>query len=219
MTIALLIMTDGRRDYIHKTIESASNMLVGPITEKWMHDDSGDQNNRQWLKDQFPDFIHIGDGPRRGFGGAYSFAWRTLREHTKADFVFNLEDDFLFNREIPLEAMAKVLDENPHILQMALRRQAWNNEERAAGGVIERWPDQFNQEDGWISHRMFFTTNPSLYRKSLLERQWPTNKDAEGHFAISLFKENPKNVSGYWGVKSDGPWCEHIGIKQAGGTY
>lgn len=214
-------MTDGRRQYIHETITSAYTKLNGSITEKWMHDDSGDETNRQWLREQFPDFIQVGEGPRKGFGGAYSFAWKTLAARSQADYVFGLEDDFTFNREIPLEAMAKKLDDNPHVYQMALRRQAWNDEEKAAGGVIERWPHNFQQEDGWISHKMFFTTNPSLYRMSLIQtRTYPDVKDAEGHFCISILNSDPKAQFGYWGEKIDAPWVEHTGVKrQPGGTY
>jgi glycosyl transferase family 2 len=221
MKIAWLIMTDGRKDYIHQTIASGSSMLKGPITERWLHDDSGDEGNRQWLQEQFPAFTHIGQGPRRGFGGAYSFAWKTLAAQSEADFIFNLEDDFTFNREIPLEAMAKVLEENPHIYQMALRRQAWNSEEIKAGGVIERWPEEFHQENGWISHRLFFTTNPSLYRRSLIEtRTYPDVKDSEGHFSISIVDSDPIAVFGYWGQKTDAPWVTHIGAqRQPGGSY
>lgn len=221
MKVALLVMTDGRRDYIDETVISAFDNLKGPITELWMHDDSGDENNRLWLQRRFPGFTQIGEGPRKGFGGAYSFAWKTLAARSESDFIFNLEDDFTFNRTVPLDAIAKKLDENPHVYQMALRRQSWNSEERAAGGVIERWPENFKQEDGWISHRMFFTTNPSLYRTSLVQTRTYTNvKDAEGHFTISILDSDPEAQFGYWGQKSDSPWVTHTGVKrQPGGTY
>lgn len=223
MTIALLLMTDGRTEYIHQTISSANSMLKGPITERWMHDDSGDEGYRQWLRSQFPAFTHIGEGPRRGFGGAYSFAWKTLLAKSTASFIFGLEDDFTFNREISLEDMAKVLDDNPHIYQMALRRQAWNQEEIRAGGVIERWPDDFEEvkQEGlvWLEHRRWYTTNPNLCRRSLLEREWPITKDAEGHFGISLFAEGPTVRCGYWGQKTDSAWVEHIGRQRKGNLY
>ncbi len=224
MRIAILLMTDGRRQYIHQTIASAAALLDGPITEYWMHDDSGDEANRHWLHEQFPSFTQIGRGPRRGFGGAYSLAWKTLAANSQADFVLGLEDDFTFNREVPLEDMAKILEENPHMYQMALRRQPWNNEEKAAGGIIERWPNDFEEiRQGdlvWLEHRRWFTTNPSLYRRSLLNRNWPTTKDAEGHFGIQLFLDDPKARCGFWGAKTDSPWCEHIGIqRQPGGSY
>src|SRR4029078_63236 len=98
----------------------AKNNLIGPITEYWMHDDTGDDEHRKWLQEQYPDFIHIGEGPRRGFGGAYKHAWEMLSTDSKTQYIFSLEDDFTFNRPVPLRAMAKILDENPHIYQMAL---------------------------------------------------------------------------------------------------
>lgn len=218
--IALLVMTDGRTDYVGQAVLSAGFMLKGPITELWMHDDSGDEGHRQWLRSTFPTFTHIGEGPRKGFGGAYAFAWKTLAERSKSSYIFNLEDDFTFNREIPLEDMARILDENPHVYQMALRRQAWNSEEKRAGGIIERWPDNFHQEDGWISHRMWFTTNPSLYRRSLIEtRRLPDVKDSEGHFHHEIINSDPDAAYGYWGQKTDPEWVEHIGRIRGKGTY
>lgn len=218
--IALLIMTDGRRDYIGETVSSAFYNLDGPIIEKWMHDDSGDEDNRRWLESRFPSFTHIGQGPRRGFGGAYDFAWKTLAAQSKADYIFNLEDDFTFNRIIPLEDMIQVLEENPNVYQMALRRQAWSSEEIRVGGVIERWPESFHQQPNWISHRLFFTTNPSLYRKSLIEtRTYPNVKDSEGHFSQSIVASDPDAQFGYWGRKTDAPWVTHIGVKRKGDSY
>lgn len=224
MSIALLVMTDGRIEYIHQTISSADSMLKGPIIKKWMHDDSGDEEHRKWLRSSFPTFTHIGEGPRKGFGGAYAFAWKTLSTESEAQFIFSLEDDFTFNRPIPLEDMAQVLITNPHIYQMALRRQAWNQEEIKAGGVIERWPDDFKEvEQGglvWLEHRRYYTTNPNLHQRSLLDKQWPTTKDAEGHFGIKIFSDDPLAKCGYWGKKTDTPWVQHIGVqRQPGGTY
>lgn len=221
--IALVVMTDGRKDYLKKTIESAKNNLIGSITEQWMHDDTGDEEERNWLRKQYPDFIHIGVGPRRGFGGAYSYAWETLSASSNAQYFFSLEDDFIFNRPIPLNAMAKILDENPHLYQMALRRQAWNDEEKGAGGIIERWPNDFEEirlgDLVWLEHRRWYTTNPNLYKRSSLDRSWPTTKDAEGHFGIQLFSENPKTKCGYWGKKTDAAWVTHIGEQRSEGTY
>lgn len=218
--IALMVMTDGRRDYIHQTINSAMSQLKGPITEFWMHDDSGDEGNRQWLKTNFPTFTQIGEGSRKGFGGAYSFAWKTLAIQSEASYIFGLEDDFTFNREVLLEDMVRILEENPNVYQMALRRQAWSSAEIQAGGVIELWPESFHQKEGWISHRLFFTTNPNLYRRSLIEtREYPNVKDSEGHFSQSIITTDPDAQFGYWGLKTDDPWVTHTGIRRKGSIY
>lgn len=219
--IALNVMTDGRDDYLRHAVASGFSMLKGPITEFWMHDDSGDETHRDYLRTEYPTFTHIGSGPRRGFGGAYNHVWATLKSQSRAKYIFNLEDDFIFNREIPLLDIIQKLEEHPHLYQLALRRQAWSSEEIQAGGIIERWPTQFHQQDGWILHKLFFTTNPSLYRKSLVdERDYPVVKDAEGHFFLGIVNSDPDAQFGYWGEKTDAPWVNHIGShRQPGGWY
>lgn len=219
MKIALIVFTDGRRQYIHDTIVSAEQLLKGPIGPKIIFDDSGSEENHQWLKDNFPEFDVSYKKTRQGFGGAINSAWDHSKKY-EFDYLFHLEDDYLFNREIPLESMVEVLRYNPNVYQMALRRQAWNTEEINAGGVIERWPEEFHQQDGWISHRRWFTSNPSLYRRSLIEeREYPTAKDAEGWFSISLINSSPEVQFGYWGQKTDPPWVTHTGIQRSVGTY
>lgn len=220
MSIALLVMTDGRTDYIGQTLQSASARLKGPITEFWMHDDSGDEQHRQWLRSSFPGFTHIGEGPRRGFGGAYDHAWKTLTARSRSSYVFSLEDDFTFNQDIPLEEMALTLESNHSIYQMALLRQAWSSEEIRAGGVIQRWPDSFHQEVGWVSHRLFYTTNPHLFRRSMVAgKTYPNVKDSEGHFSASIVNSDPNALFGYWGQKTDPPRVHHIGIQRKANIY
>lgn len=219
MNIALLIITDGRRQYIQDTIRSASMNLKGSFGPLFIYDDSGDGYNHEWLRNNFPSFTLLWNHNRLGAGGAINAAWQQLRTYD-IDYIFHLEDDFTFNREIPVNDMAKVLEDNPHVYQMALRRQAWSSEEVKAGGVIERWPENFVQQDGWISHRMFFTNNPNIYRKSLIEtRAYPNVKESEGHFSLSILNSDPKAQFGYWGQKTDLPWVEHIGVLRKGDIY
>ena len=147
--IALIVITDGRTDCITRTIESAEANLDGPITERWMYDDSGDEAHRVWLMHRFPQwqvFWHP-DG-RQGFGGAIREAWRTLRFESAAEYIFHLEDDFTFNRPVPLDDMIEILDEEERLAQIALRRQAWNSIEKRAGGVIETNPTAYTERLG-----------------------------------------------------------------------
>lgn len=230
--IALLVMTDGRADCIARTIESATANLdpTSAISELWIHDDSTDPAYRAWLRERFWTFNIIGppDGAgRSGFGGAIRSAWSTLSGRSRADFVFHLEDDFTFRRPVPIRAMAAVLDRQPHLVQLALRRQPWNAEEAAAGGIVEQHPDDYTEclehwPDGptWLEHRRFFTTNPSLYRRSLiLDHDWPEGVNSEGRFGIGLLAEHPDWRFGFWGSRDSGEAVEHIGHVRAGVGY
>lgn len=217
-TCALLVMTDGRKECIEKTIPSALEMLHGPIIQRFIYDDSGDYKYRSWLMDNFPTFQLICEPKRQGFGGAIQAAWRIVKT-AKTDYVFHLEDDFLFNEPISLVPMIEVLNNNPHLYQMALRRQAWSSEEKQMGGVIERYPNAYMQKESWMEHRLFFTTNPGLYRTSLIDIGWPDGEQSEGIFTRKILDLDPYAQFGYWGQKTDPPLVHHIGDTRIGINY
>lgn len=222
--IALLVITDGRRDCISETIPSALAMLEGQVTRRVLYDDSGDPDHRDWLAHEFPtfDLIWHPDG-RQGFGGAIRTAWTHLATGPEP-FVFHLEDDFTFNRPVPLTGMAAVLDDQPDLVQVALRRQAWNEHERLAGGVVEQHPDAYTERSdafgrSWLEHSLFFTTNPSLYRRTLCEGGWPSGDRSEGKFTHQILHANPLAKFGYWGARDSGEWVTHIGKERVGVGY
>ncbi len=222
--IALLVMTDGR-DHIFETIPSFEAFASGNISERWIHDDSGDPRHAEKLRRVFPGYTVITTPGRSGFGGAIRSAWQTLRESSSAPFVFHLEDDFTFARLVDLGAMAALLLHHPELVQVALRRQAWNAPELAAGGVVEVAPEDFEDvrdelhDLDYLAHRRFFTTNPSLYRRSLLvEHEWPAGAQSEGRFSAELFAD-PAARSAYWGSRDSGEWVHHDGSTRAGTGY
>lgn len=225
MRLAVLVMTDGRYDLLARCIDSLSVKWLDQV-DLFMHDDSGDEAGRRALAERFPLFTQIGSGPRRGFGGAYRHAWQQMAS-IDCEYVFATEDDFLFALPVDLTAMVSVLESHPHLVQMALRRQAWNAAEIIAGGVVEQHPDEyFDQLEGtpghhreWLEHRRFFTTNPSVYRRSLCERGWPDGRESEGRFGIDLFAEDPARRSAFWGARTSPPAVEHIGRDRVGTGY
>lgn len=231
MSIALLVITDGRTEYLGKCIESANKRLRGPISEMWLYDDTGDEGHREYLARRFPDFRHINAGPRQGFAGAIAYAWDTLSRLSEADHVFHLEGDFTFNRDVDLVAMRETLDMHPNLAHMALRRQAWAPAEIEAGGVVELHPDAYTDvfvdvhQRAWLEHRLFWTTNPSLIRMSLVQRGWPVVPESERRFTEYLLREGTSESHGhelkfgYWGRREDAPWVHHLGDERVGHGY
>lgn len=222
--IALIVMTDGRRDCIEKSI-ATFGLLDGPITRRVIHDDSGDADNHRWLAETFPEFELVTTPGRSGFACAYRSARAWLRKNTTEPFIFSTEDDFTIQQPIPLDTMRHLLDMHPELLQLALRRQAWSPEEVAAGGVVERNPEQFTDRHNvglaapWLAHRAFFTTNSSLFRRSLLDVEWPEGAQSEGRFTIALRERFPDGVFGYWGERESAPAIHHIGHERVGVGY
>lgn len=217
--ITLLVLTDGRGECLTRTLASAEEMLPqDTLCDRLIVNDCQDPGYQTWLTETYGLRYRILAPARRkrGFGGAIQAGWDEI-EH--GDYVFHLEDDFTFNRPVPLRAMGRVLDRYLHLVQVALLRQPWNDEERRAGGIVQCHPDDFERRSDingeWLEHRRFFTTNPCLYRRSLTKRGWPQKPRSEGLFSLDLIRDG--FTMAVWG---DGtPWVTHIGDERVGTGY
>lgn len=229
----MLVIGDGRDQYLKECIESMTvHLPVDDIVEWWMHDDTGSETYRADLVTRYPQFRHIHGGPRLGCAGAYRSAWSQVLAHTGADYIFLIEQDFRFIRPVPLDDMADLLEHRGDLAQVALRRQPWNESEKAAGGIVEWHPDWYQDQTGWghrwLEHTAFFTTNPCLFRSSLLRVPWPLHQPgvySEGTFHQRLMVGGTPEVPGsavryaYWGSRDSGVWVEHIGYERVGRDY
>lgn len=191
MSTTLLLIEDGRTEYLHQCLVSIEQQLP-----------------------EFDEYVHVSDPDHElGFAGAIQAGW----DQITTDFVFHVEQDFTFNWPVDLERMRRLLEQNPLIAQMALKRQPWNEQEKAAGGIVEQHPDDFYDCGEFTVHRRFFTTNPSLYKREIVEKGWPQVPQSEGIFTHQLATE------GYWfaylGGKFDPPAVTHIGEDRVGVGY
>ena len=228
MSFALCVWTDGRRHCISEAIPSLLANVHGPVAYRVIHDDSGDPDYRAWLQAEFPSFDLIGPTRRTGFSAAYGNAWRYLAQRPER-FILGVEDDYTYNRPVDLPAMAELLDRQPYLAQVALRRQAVGHEV-PHGGFMEMYPDWYVERiDGdmsWVETTRNFTTNPSLYRRELCGVGWPDREHSEGHFGFQLRDQGlPWGVPGddvrfgFWAAKADAPWAHHIGEVRVGTGY
>lgn len=220
--ITLLVMTDGRGECLEQSA-ATFDRIHGPIATKVIHDDSGEPDYAAWLRDTFDGWTIVTTGRRSGFAGAYRNAWAWLRANCRTDWVFSTEDDFTFERDVDLSAIASVMTPRP-LAQMALMRQPWNSCEKAAGGIVEQHPaDYYDTTDGkhhWLQHRRFYTTNPHLTQlRFIRSHDWPEGTESEGRFGVGLFASEPMTMCGFWGKRGTGPWVRHIGTHRAGTVY
>lgn len=222
MRFAILVMTDGRDDYLKQCLNS---FAFRGGAEFWMHDDTGDADYRARLAATYPLFTQIGDGPRRGFGGAIRRAWSQLLDRSTADYVFHLEQDFQLQAGVvDLDRLAGLLQWRPQLAQVALKRQPWSAE--GPGGFMADNPGQYVDRDGWVETARNFTTNPSLYRRDLMTVGWPDEQYSEGKFGFVLKDRGlPWGIPGdevrfgFLGQVADEPLVDHIGHVRTGTGY
>lgn len=200
MTVCQIWIGDGRDEYHDKAIASIEATIPPP------------------------DFRVIIDDRKHelGFSGAIRQAWSRVLD-TGADYVFHCELDFTYNEPVELDRMIGVLQRHPDLLQLSLKRQPVNQEEKRVGDFIALHPDDYHEvrdgDDVWLEQRRFFTTNPSVYRASLCQRGWPQEKHSEGMFTGYYFRDHPDHWSGIWGAKWDPPRVHHIGDLRTGKGY
>lgn len=139
-----------------------------------------------------------------------------------AEYVFWLEHDFHVTRPVDLRQLAAVLDADHGIAQMALVRNAVNATELAAGGLVASRPGEFTDEGGWLSHRSYFTTNPSLMRTAFMAehpfgtaggKRLPQDIRCEGEYGIALREAGFR--FGVWGGGEE--WVRHVGHRDGRG--
>jgi hypothetical protein len=211
----LLIMTNGRKKYLEETLNSLDK-LHGNFTRKLIHDDSGDSD---WLK-KFN--YEVATTNKVGFIGAITSAWGKLKEDSN-NWVFHLEEDFLIEDDIYINNMIGVMSNNDYIKQMVLLRQPLGGRELQKGGIIASHPERYEDKtDGvnyWVEHRVGFSCNPCLYRKSLIyEHPWPNKPHSEREFGLTLFEDSNAKCA-YWGKSTDAPKVMHIGEDRTGFNY
>lgn len=157
----------------------------------------------------------------QGFCAATAACWAEAAA-SDADYILWLEHDFMFLRPIDLAACAAVLKSGPRIAQVAFKRGPVNPREKAAGGVIEAFPDHaelfrefraFGRPNvAWLEHSVFWTTNPSLFPTRIArEFPWPPGPECEGHIGASMREAGYRFA--FHGGRADPPAVEHIGVR------
>lgn len=206
--VLLLVIGDGRDDLRAQTLDSFTANALG-------HEIAGTV--------EVDDRHHL-----LGFCGAIRFGWERIRA-LKLDFeyVFHLEEDWRFDRAFNLSAMTSLLDLHFEIKQVALRR---GKEPAEHAAPVDAWPESFHdrgfttlapREHGggdhpYLLHRSFFTTNPSVYRRELVEEyDWPAAPKCEGAFTEMLLADGASFA--YWGDRDDEPWITHTGQRTGHG--
>jgi hypothetical protein len=199
LSVCWLLIGDGRDEYHERSLASAREMLPTPDA-----------------------IVQIDDRDHSlGFAGAVAEGWRQVSEKA-CDYVVHIEADFTFPERVPVHRMIRLLERNPHIAQMVLKRQPVNQQEIAAGGIVEKHPDDFRQTidrgDVFTTHRRYWSTNPGVYSTAFCDQGWPQVPESEGSFTHRLL-DNPDLAFGMWGAKFDPPRCIHIGDTRAGTGY
>jgi glycosyltransferase involved in cell wall biosynthesis len=202
---ALLLTTCGRGHYLSRCLASLD---TEPFEHRIVVDDSGDLDYARKLRLELPGWTIISHAARRGLAAAIETGWDAIR-HLDVDYVFHVEDDFVFPDPIPLDRMRQILEDDPTLAQVVLYRQPGPPHEVAHGGYLNM--GEYEQTgDLYIADRCF-SFNPCLYPA------WVCDHDGglEADVTAQLVSEH-KRFAVLAGPDKT-PLCFHIGAERSAG--
>lgn len=234
MNYKLIVITHGADPHVLNRTLQSFHACVQPVpASAYLHADGKEATARSYDAARRHDWVRWTLGQEddsKGFCASVRESWgeAVSGDH---DYVFWLEHDFVFRRGVNLEQLAAAIEVEARLAQMALMRDAVNEQEKAAGGLFESRPGQYEPaflgdsplaDDGSFTrppeyhvHSAYFTTNPNLMRRTfMVDNPWPGyESECEGRFGIDLVSK------GYeFGVWGDGSaWVEHIGERTGKG--
>lgn len=226
---------DERSSYLRRSLASITDQVTGNIVQRVVYSDWDDDRREELVAIVEPFGFYVAGDGHHGYTASMQRLWGYIRRRAIGEFVFQTEDDFVFDREVDLDALATTLRSDPKLAQVALLRDAYYQDEKETGGILG-WPEpaftrvELNGQTR-LEHRLFFTANPSLFRRSLAsEIAWPSDIESrrllgrrpdqspssETAFGRRLFADPSTRVA-FWGGGEQ--WVSHIGAVRAGVTY
>lgn len=206
--IALVMVGDGRLEYLARAVESLREQVPYPFVKKIMVDDSGSKAVAKHLKLTYPEFRHVNHHRRLGTVKAVQSGWKAALR-TPAEYVFHTEEDFTYNEPIDLDALAGLLESDSQLAQVVLKRDPYSWPEIEVGGFMELRPAQYVDTDSpvgpWVDHRKLFSSNPSLIPRRVIQLGFI----GEAKFGQRCVEAGYRFA--YWGRTTDLPRVTHIG--------
>lgn len=209
-----------RSAYLRKALGSLSEQVQGPIVQRVIYSD-WEPEHREELDVIAAEhgFYVVGDG-HVGYTDSMRRMWTYLSKRAKGDYIFQAEDDFTYPAPVDLVPMIRTLRNDPFLAQIALLRDAFYRDEQETGGILG-WPEpaftlRGQNGDARLEHRLFFTANPSLFRRSLTDRPWPKGEHSETLFGKALLQDARLRFA-FWGDHVE--LTKHIGVVRAGSGY
>lgn len=216
--LILAVIGNGRKNLLDQTIKSALDNLQYDFFDYVMINDYGKQEYSDLLIKEYGDkWTIINHEINQGLSGSIRTLWNYV-DINNIDYIFHLEEDFIFNKSIDINLLVEILSKHRDIAQVALKRQPCNIEELQAGGFMQLdkskyseiiYNYKYNSVD-LTTHRNFFTLNPSLYPRWVVNLGWQQGW-GEREFGELLFS-NPSLKCAYIGSINDSPLVHHTGV-------
>lgn len=225
---AIFFLGNGRKGYLERTIASWEANLIDMPKHKIIFDDSNNDEYIVWLTNKYQDkfsIVPIKDNPY-GHAGALRQIFNYLKD-VDVEYFLYVEEDWMLFRPLQIKKIISTMAENKHILQMRIPRTIWYSDDHhidlESGSILKHHLDlprsKWSQKSDWFEWRgkfYFWSHNPSVFDKRILNEAYPLDKTHGQHeysFGINLLNKYKNGVSGFWAKNIYDAYITHIGIR------
>ena len=216
MKLAVVVIGDGRKQYLDQCVPAISANVTHPIYARIMVNDEADPAYCSTLDSEYPEWVHVHTG-RVGMAGAVQAGYDAALTFSP-DYTLWVEEDMLLTQPLPIADVAQVLgsrrDEDGHRLaQMMFPREPWwNDMEQQHGqwGALQRLSASPTVHGTYLSQDYIFSLNPCLIPRRVLQLGW----DADNEAGVTKKLRDDGYVFGVWG--SGETYARHIGHERSG---
>jgi hypothetical protein len=238
MRYLLTVLTNGRPEYLGRSLAAFAEHVTPKPTEVYVYDDSAPDHTLgptpetvQAFIDAdlapLPSGVRLGSAEKRiGMCAAHARCWEAAAK-SDLDWVFHIEDDQRILCPIDLLDLADLLTSFDHLVQMTLMRTPWGAEVEY-GGYVPQSPDWYHwkeqpvyggycQTQRWFETTRNWATSPTLFSTALArEFPWSPEPGCETEIGPRILAARPDARFGIYG----GGECHaaHIGVERAPGA-
>jgi hypothetical protein len=185
--VRIVIGTYRKEAYIKRALDSIEQFVTGYDGIDFV-DDSGDPNWAELLRGYSPNSTVVDVG-----GRGYNAAMKAVCELVGDEAFVFWEEDFVALEPISLDVLEGILDDRPHLAQIALLRGPHFPIEHEHGGLLEALRAKGHEIPlvlesvpfgppatyGVYEQTATFTCNPAMWRAGIAAKGWPDGKWSE----------------------------------------
>ena len=212
--VAVIIMSTNRYDYLEKTLESFRSKVHFEgccLADIIVIDDYPVRRNPEKmgaLQTTYGIARVIEHDTNRGLPKTWKHVWDLVRSEKSYEWIFQVEDDVEFVRDVGIKDMICTYVNSPvPLTQLALKRQ------RCYDDAVDIFTHIHAGTHGttyprFVTQSRYFMTMAALFPRDIVMRA-PVDMEPQEHTVAHFY--GPTLVGGVWGSRQDAPHVHHIG--------
>ena len=212
--IAVIIMSTNRYDYLERTLDSLKKRVSFAgccLADIIVIDDYPARRDALWMKrleSTYGITRVIEHESNQGLPKTWKHAWDIVRAETSYEWIFQVEDDVEFVKDLGIKDLLEAYVTSPvPLTQLALKRQPCYDD---AVDIVTHVNSGLHgtEHPGFVTQSRYFMTMAALYPREIVTRI-PVEMEPQEHTVAQFYA--PLLTGALWGSREESPHVVHLG--------